>query len=90
MVSFVLFNLLLVLVSVLFFYFVVDIVEFVVESVFDDFNLDDFDVIELEKEFNNVLLVLLIIGDFLLVFNINLMCLVFVIIFGVDIGLGLF
>lgn len=85
MVSFVLFNLLLVLVSVLFFYFVVDIVEFVVESVFDDFNLDDFDVIELEKEFNNVLLVLLIIGDFLLVFNINLMCLVFVIIFGVDI-----
>lgn len=59
-----------------------------VESVLDDFNFDDFDVIELEKEFNNIFLVLLILGDFLLVLNIILMCLVFVIILGfVEVGL---
>lgn len=57
--------------------------ESVVESVLDDFNFDDFDVFELEKRFDNVLSVLLILGDFLLVFNIILMCLVFVFIFGV-------
>lgn len=56
------------------FYPAADTVESVVESALDDFNLDDFDVSELEKELNNASPVSSTLGDPLSALNIAPMC----------------
>lgn len=56
------------------FYPAADTVESVVESALDDFNLDDFDVSELEKELNNASPVSSTLGDPLSALNITPMC----------------